>query len=67
MRVSLKTLIAGAALSVLAMAGAAQAAWPERAERSAANPIATAFSPSAIVTSTVAPSRIARRNPRCWK
>ena len=30
MRVSLKTLIAGAALSVLAMAGAAQAAWPER-------------------------------------
>ncbi len=30
MRVSLKTLIAGAALSVLAVAGAAQAAWPER-------------------------------------
>lgn len=30
MKVSLKTLVAGAALSVLAMAGAAQAAWPER-------------------------------------
>ena len=30
MRVSLKTLIVGAALSVLAVAGAAQAAWPER-------------------------------------
>ena len=30
MRVSLKTVIAGAALSVLAMAATAQAAWPER-------------------------------------